>query len=343
MRYARIHHQAGDSPDIGEALEKNPLAVSLFFIGLSRADLYGILPGEARRYRAIVAPAAILSAETVEEAIQEQERRGWVRRYTDSEGTSLLHVLNYHQYQEVRWANGVAPPDHELPEWWQAPLEFQAWLASERCSTTRKHSAQWAALRERYCSTTVVLQEHYPTQDTEHKTQDTENDHDSLPLTAVPSEEGAVSVTSAAANGKESVPPVGPDSNGDATDSSPSPARPRKSLPADELTIAAACNRLTGSLHPQRDRWREALLEAARDPNTPLNDDEIVEALEHQGPSVADTPQTWLRRTIARKTQQQRGASSRASPRRLAPRPPSDPSKPRRVDPQYGQLIANKP
>jgi hypothetical protein len=152
MQYARIYASSGESPDVGEVLETNPLAVSLWFMGLARANVYGILPADPRRYRAKVCPAAAIHPDTVAEAIAEQERRGWVRRYETSDGHAMLHVVNYHKYQPIRW-NRVGPPDCELPEWWQPPAALIQWLRSEQ-STRGGNAGAWGVLRDRYCSET---------------------------------------------------------------------------------------------------------------------------------------------------------------------------------------------
>ncbi len=158
MRYARIHSQAAENPEIGELLEDNPLAAALFFLSLTRCDLYGVLPAEPRRYRSVVAPAAILLPATVVTAIDAQEQRDLVRRYATSTGDELLQIVNYHKWQEVRWANGVGPPEHELPPWWEPPQEFVEWLVSDKCLLWAKHSERWWSIREHYCSTAVVQQ-----------------------------------------------------------------------------------------------------------------------------------------------------------------------------------------
>jgi len=195
MRYARLHHKAGESNEVAALLETEPLAVGLFFLSLARADVYGILPGDARQYRSHVAPAAILSPERVEAAIQAQERVGLVKRYQNGTGKPLLHILKYHEYQIIRWANRIGPPENELPDWWEAPPGFTEWLVSEECSTTTARASEWQLLREHYCSkeqlcrfaavalrskakllqeqspaigaATVVLQQHAHTQDIE--------------------------------------------------------------------------------------------------------------------------------------------------------------------------------
>ena len=155
MRFARLHAEAAESPDIGEVLEENPLAVALFFLSLARCDVYGILPAEPRRYRSKVAPAAVLPTATVALCLDEQEKRGWIRRYTDSTGHELLHILKYHQFQEVRWTNRIGPPEHELPEWWIAPDGLVVYLNGLDMARVR-HPEKWSVLVECYCSTTVA-------------------------------------------------------------------------------------------------------------------------------------------------------------------------------------------
>jgi len=156
VRYARLYSKAGESPEVGALLEENPLSVALFFLSVARADLYGILPAEPRRYRTLVAPSAALPVADVEAALADQEAAGWIRRYEDSDGKPLLHIVNYHAMQCVRWRNGVGPPEHELPEWWEPPEELLELLQDLDLDSIRSKSrrARWAVLRERFCSTT---------------------------------------------------------------------------------------------------------------------------------------------------------------------------------------------
>jgi len=178
MRYGRIHAQAGENPEVGTMLEDCPLAASLFFLSFTRCDLYGILPADPRRYRSIVAPIAMLRPEAVAEAIKFQEDLGLVRRYTTSDGEELLQIVNYHKWQEVRWSNGVGPPEHELPEWWEPPQEFIDWITSDKCLRWQKRSERWWSVRERYCSAEVVQQLRSRCA-TLNKTQDTVHKNDS--------------------------------------------------------------------------------------------------------------------------------------------------------------------
>jgi len=177
QRYAKLYAKAGENPDIGELLEDDPLAVSLFFLAIARADVYGILPADPRRFRARVAPAAALSSATVAQSLHNLESHGLVRRYTASDGTELLHIVHYSDYQDVRWANRIGPPEYELPPWWEPPEAFLAYLESLDLSRVRGEDKRkkWVVLRERYCSATVALRENNPRQNTEHRTQNTED------------------------------------------------------------------------------------------------------------------------------------------------------------------------
>jgi len=187
QRYAKLYAKAGENPDIGELLEDDPLAVALFFLAIARADVYGILPAEPRRFRSRVAPAAVLGSATVAQSLHNLETHGLVRRYTASDGTELLHILHYSDYQDVRWANRIGPPEYELPEWWEPPSGFIAYLTGLSLDKVRSRDnrEKWSQLRDCYCSTTVALLENNPRQDTRHKTHttDTPNTNDSNDLT----------------------------------------------------------------------------------------------------------------------------------------------------------------
>lgn len=241
-----MHSQTAENPDIGELLETCPLAAALFFLSWARCDLYGILPAEPRRYRSIVAPAAMLPPATVAEALDALEAHGFIRRYTTSDGTALLHILTYNKWQEVRWANGVGPPENELPPWWEPPVEFLDWIVSDKCLRWTKRASEWWALRERYCSATVVQQLRYRCA-TLNKTQDT------------------VHITST-----DSAPPAGAADALDAVASPPGPpAEPEEDLvlvpPVDPQTPAPKRTRKK----TDRDLVFEACLTACRvDPAT---------------------------------------------------------------------------
>lgn len=157
MHYARLHEETAENPEIGTLLEENPLAASLFMLGLARCDLYGILPGDPQRYHTKVAPAAVLPPATVADAIKAQEEHGLIRRFTDLDGKEHLHILAYHRWQEVRWANGVAPPQVDMPDWWEPPEGFMVWIQSDKCLRWARQQERWWEIRERYCSATVVL------------------------------------------------------------------------------------------------------------------------------------------------------------------------------------------
>jgi len=231
-RYARLYAKAAENPDIGELLETQPLTVALWFLCIARADLYGILPGEPRRFRAVVAPAAALPSATVEQCTTTLEKLGWVRRYTDANGNDLLHIVKYHELQDVRWANRIGPPDHELPPWWEPPGEFIDMLKSVDLAKVRGKAKRekWAELQQHYCSTTVVLPQNNPTQDTRHKTQ---NDNDSL------SE---------------------PDDGSDAAEIDKPKAKPRKVLSEDEYQqqVTDLRARIPSDCHPLVDAYLDA-------------------------------------------------------------------------------------
>jgi hypothetical protein len=182
QRYAKLYAKAGENPDVGELLEDDPLAVALFFLAIARADVYGILPAEPRRFRAAVSPAALLQTATVAQSLHNLESRGLVRCYTAADGTELLHILHYSDYQDVRWANRIGPPEHELPPWWEPPEAFLAYLDVLDLDRVRGEDKRkrWVVLRDCYRSATVALRENNARQNTEHRTQNTVNDSNDL-------------------------------------------------------------------------------------------------------------------------------------------------------------------
>ena len=124
--YAVIYEQVGESGNVAELLETNPLAASLFLISLARADVYGILPGDPRDYRTRVCPAAALSLDKIQGALSDLERLGMYHLY-DACGKKWAYIASYHEYQVVRWGR-VGRPDNPLPQCWNTPSALTAEL-----------------------------------------------------------------------------------------------------------------------------------------------------------------------------------------------------------------------
>jgi hypothetical protein len=132
-RYAQLYEQVGESNDIGFLLETNPLAAALFLVSVARADLYGILPGEARDYRTRVCPAAAVPVEDVEVALQAMIERGMCTRY-EANDRKYLYICSYHSYQQVRW-DRTGRPSNPLPQDWVVPRTLVDSLDSEKRKT----------------------------------------------------------------------------------------------------------------------------------------------------------------------------------------------------------------
>jgi hypothetical protein len=121
-RWAKLDERISEDLAVADLLEANPLACALFMMSLPRCDVYGILPGDARSFRARVCPAAELSQAQVDEAVVALVGAGLYHAYAVN-GRSYIYVRRFHRYQEVRW-NRVGPPEHPLPACWEEPAGY---------------------------------------------------------------------------------------------------------------------------------------------------------------------------------------------------------------------------
>lgn len=312
-RWAKLYAKAGENPDIGELLETEPVTVSLWFLAIARADVYGILPAEPRRFRATVAPAAIIATATVAQSLHSMETRGWIRRYTSSTGEELLHILRYHELQDVRWTNRIGPPEHELPEWWEPPNGFLEALRGIDLAKVRSRDNResWRLLQERYGSATVALPLCYGIQTTDNRQQRTS--------TPVGNQE-----ESTLAEGYPAA-PTAPLGSGPVADvvayDNPHDLHLVK---ADHTDLRNAISRALKGRPQERhaDAWLRELLQYADDyPAEGITEQGIIAKLTEDPPKARDTGgTTWAKRAFP--------GPQRASPKRLertcAASPPED-------------------
>ncbi len=118
-RWAKLSERVGQDGVLCELAEENMLAALLFTWSLPAADVYGILPGDARQYHARVAPALSVSREAVQAAIDAQAQAGLVMSY-EADGNRLIYIRNFHRHQDVKWKR-VGSPEHPLPPDWRIP------------------------------------------------------------------------------------------------------------------------------------------------------------------------------------------------------------------------------
>jgi len=314
-RWAKLYAKAGENPDIGELLETEPLTVSLWFLAISRADVYGILPADPRRFRVAVAPAAIIDCATVAQALHSMESRGWIRTYTTSGGELLLHITKYHKLQDVRWSNRIGPPEHELPEWWEPPNGFLEALRGIDLAKVRSRDNReaWRLLQERYCSATVALPLCYGIQTTDNRQQRTSTPVGSLEEVEVAEESPA-----------EPTAPLGADPVADVVAyDNPEDLHLVKSNHTDlRNAITTALRNRPQERHA--DAWLRELLQYAEDyASEGITEQGIIDALTENPPKARDTGgTTWAKRVFPGPT------PARASPKRLerthAASPPED-------------------
>jgi len=148
--WAKLSSRIGEDGALCELAEVNPLAALLWTWSISTADLYGLLPGSPREYRACVAPGLMIDLADVRSAIDAQVTAGLVTAYED-DGTPLLYLPNYHRYQSVNWW-AAKESRFTLPECWQVPPDLQAIIDDgalakgnrtlSRCGITGARNAQ---------------------------------------------------------------------------------------------------------------------------------------------------------------------------------------------------------
>jgi len=140
-RWAKLSERIGQDGRLAEVAEANPLAALFFTWGLAAADVYGILPGDPREYRARVAGAMQTPLPEVADAIAAQVEAGLITAYQDGD-TALLYIHHYHDYQDVRWSR-VGPPEYRLPDSWTIPGALLEWLGDPRSKQAHKTAAYY--------------------------------------------------------------------------------------------------------------------------------------------------------------------------------------------------------
>ena len=128
-RWVKLSENIAEDLTIADMLSNGAetRAALLFLMSLPRADLYGVLPGSPRLFKARVCPVARTGEKTIERALALLVDRGLVTPFINK-GQQHLVITNYHKYQDVRWKNYVGPPKVKMPEDWQPPEQLITWL-----------------------------------------------------------------------------------------------------------------------------------------------------------------------------------------------------------------------
>jgi len=155
-RWAKLSEAIAEDLTIGEMLSKpaDARAALLFLMSLPRADLYGILPGNPRLFKARVCPVSYITEGTVEKALTLLVENGMLKSFTD-EGQTYLLIANYHKYQVVRWNNWVGPPTVRLPDDWEPPAGLVVFVKKLSPEKVCPYMAQIPALASFLPTTTV--------------------------------------------------------------------------------------------------------------------------------------------------------------------------------------------
>jgi len=135
--WRKLDAKIGADARLAALAQREPLAALLFTWSIASADAYGLLPGEPREYRAVVAPALMCRDARIERAIVEQEKAGLIHRYTTGFGDLVVYIRHFHRYQSVNWW-GLGRSRWELPECWEIPPELAELLASGRAERANR-------------------------------------------------------------------------------------------------------------------------------------------------------------------------------------------------------------
>lgn len=280
--YACIGERIAISTDWADLATADPWAAIVYAMCWPGCNIYGILPGDARSFRAHVCPLLPLDDARIEEILQLLKQRGFVVRYKAGQ-RRLLWLRNWHEQNQVRW-DRVGPPEDPLPREWAVPPALAGYLETLTKRGEETNLTRYFAERSRQLP-------------------DTPGNSRSLPLARrAPAHAGpppSPSPTSAL--------PPGGNARAESASPIPEPTSRQRDLRAEALAgdghmllqnnpqvrelVARCCPHFTG---PQAGTWATRLLQAIRDPNTPLSREEWLAAFEDDKPTGASKPDRWV-------------------------------------------------
>jgi hypothetical protein len=276
-----LYRQTTRSRDLTELFDSDPLAEALFYRLLAGSDDFGRLDWDVDLIRADCFPRSRRKPAAIEKALAALVERDMIFRYTVN-GKDYLQITHYDDFQgEQGWARVkvACPPPPE----WSPPESLVAFLDStqdkrflpERYGLVSECVGVYRAVSSCVPDTVRVpraqARSHSPSHSHTHP----------------PGAECA----------REEASPI-PD---------PDPAFRQRDLRAQALAgdghmllannpqvrelVARCCPDFTG---PKVGDWATALLQAIRDPNTPLSREEWLAAFDADRPTQASKPLEWV-------------------------------------------------
>ena len=118
--WVKLYSRIAESEDLADLHGKDPNAALLFLFSLPAAMPWGVLPGDARLFRAKVCPLLDLSLDSVKTALRLVVDSGLYQSYQDREGKQLLYVSAWGTYQD-RQLERVGLPVYDFPPNWTPP------------------------------------------------------------------------------------------------------------------------------------------------------------------------------------------------------------------------------
>ena len=143
-KWAKLHERISASQQIADAYAANRDAPLLFMLMLPHADVYGILPGDARILRGRVCPLLPLTPKRIQAALESLHSVGLIVLYRDSEGKQLVWIRKWLDFQDVRWSR-VGPPEYELPDDWEPPEELVQFAAKNPDKPLSRWFKRWSS------------------------------------------------------------------------------------------------------------------------------------------------------------------------------------------------------
>ena len=115
-------------------------------MSLAHGGVYGLLPGNLRRFGALVCPLFGLTEAALQDRIDLLVTHDFYHTY-EVDGKAFIWIRNYHHFQSVRW-DRVGKPEQPLPEEWIVPDELSRHVAKQVADLKDgKHPEEWG-LRE---------------------------------------------------------------------------------------------------------------------------------------------------------------------------------------------------
>ena len=302
-QWAKITTDASTSPSIADVRSEGPVgrdALCIFFLSLAHGGMYGVLPGDLRRFGAMVCPLFNLSPKQLEQRLALLEKHGMVLRY-NADGQDFIWLRHYHLFQDIRWFRAGRCPD-PLPDDWIVTDELTETLLTELAKPDGNLPSHYG-LRE------VHLRQRPEYSQIVSLTRQRQ---------AMPGNAGdCPQQTRDAPLGTDTDADTDSDSDGD--DSRAREDTPPDTDPSDDHLLLSDFPELMDLLTELRGRvwsvrrrqwWVIVLARAARDEHTDVDEDEITAALRENVPDVADRPEAWLTRLLAAKHERTRASPS---------------------------------